>query len=167
MAIPYRGTTRAEETYFVTFNCDGKRRLLQSRRMASLVIEVLLHHRSEGKYLLHEFVVMPNHFHGLFTTTKDTSLESAVGIIKGAVAFRAKRDFGLLVPIWQSSFVDTRMRDSSHYQNVRKYIFNNPIKAGFCQRPEEWPYSSIGVTLDEVPQRLKPLAKRRAAGLQP
>jgi len=35
--------------------------------MAKLFLEVLLHYRQQGKYLLHEFVLMPDHFHLLIT----------------------------------------------------------------------------------------------------
>lgn len=124
------------------------------------MIEVLLYHRQEGKFLLHEFVVMPNHFHALVTTASEIPLESAVSIIKGAVSYRAKREFGIRSQIWQTSFVDRRVRDSSEYQNMRDYILDNPVKAGLCVRREDFPYSSIAMELDEVPQRLKPLLKK-------
>lgn len=165
MAIPYRGTTRTGETYFVTFNCFQRKRLLQSARMAQLTIELLLHYRSEGKYLLHEFVVMPNHFHALLTSLLSTSLESAVSIVKGSISYRARRDFGLKWELWQTSFVDRRVRDSFEYQRIRKYILENPVKAGLCETAEQWPYSSIGMILDEIPRGLKPVVKR-ASGSQ-
>lgn len=166
MTIPYRGSTQSDETYFITFNCDGRKRLLQSQRMATLLVDVLLHHRSERKYRLHEFVVMPNHFHGLVTTIPGTTLEAAVSIIKGAMSFRAKREFSMRSTIWQSSFVDRRVRDALEYRKIRDYILDNPVKAGLCMHREDWPYSSAAMQLDEVPQRLKPSRKGAAAHSQ-
>src|SRR5438094_6842304 len=61
MAAPYRGNT-GHGVYFVTACTFQKKNLLQSDRMAGLLVEVLLHYRAERKYLLHEFVVMPDHF---------------------------------------------------------------------------------------------------------
>jgi len=61
MTIPYRGTT-GDGTYFVTSSTFQKKSLLQSVRTATLFIETLLEYRSQHKYLLHEFVVMPDHF---------------------------------------------------------------------------------------------------------
>jgi hypothetical protein len=100
------------------------------------------------------------------TTVNEISLEAGVSIIKGAVSYRAKREFGVRSQIWQTSFVDRRVRDSSEYQNMRDYILDNPVKAGLCVRREDFPYSSIAMELDEVPQRLKPLLKRGAASSQ-
>lgn len=66
MANPYRGQT-GRGTYFITADCFQKKGMLQSDRSAGLLIDVLYHYRGQRKYLLHEFVVMPNHFHLLIT----------------------------------------------------------------------------------------------------
>jgi len=72
MAIPLRRsnpTTIAVglRMFFVTSSIVEKRNLLQSQRSAILFIEVLYHYRDERRYLLHGFVVMPDHFHVLIT----------------------------------------------------------------------------------------------------
>jgi len=38
---------------------------------------------------------------------------------------------------------DRFIRDASHMRNVEKYIHENPVKAGLCCRPEDWPWSSV------------------------
>jgi putative transposase len=58
MAAPRRGNT-GFGTYFITAATFQKRQLLQSERMARLLLDVLLGYRSQKKYLLHEFVLMP------------------------------------------------------------------------------------------------------------
>jgi len=66
MGIPYRGST-GNGTYFITASTFEKKCILQSERMAGLLINVFSHYQQQGKYQLHEFVVMPNHFHILIT----------------------------------------------------------------------------------------------------
>jgi REP element-mobilizing transposase RayT len=51
--------------------------------MAKLLIDVLFHYREQEKYLLHEFVVMPNHFHLLITPSPPATLQRAMQFIKG------------------------------------------------------------------------------------
>jgi hypothetical protein len=53
MAAPQRGNT-GSGTYFVTACAFQKQQVLQSERMAELFLDVLLHYRSQEKYLLHE-----------------------------------------------------------------------------------------------------------------
>lgn len=91
MTIPYRGVTR-DGTYFITASSFEKQSLLQSDRMASLFIEVLHHYQKQSKYYLHEFVVMPNHFHLLITPISPVTIEKAVQFIKGAFSYRAKKE---------------------------------------------------------------------------
>ena len=161
MAAPRRGNT-GYSCYFITASSFQKRSILQSDRMAGLFLDVLLHYRAQGKYLLHEFVVMPDHFHLLITPRG--SLERAMQLIKGGFSFRAKKELGFVREIWQPSFYDRRVRDIGEYCAFREYIRQNPRKGGLAIRAEEYRYSSAwpGLVLDEAPQRLKPLASASA-----
>ena len=157
MTIPYRGTTSAG-TYFVTASTWEKQCLLQSERMAKLFVDVLFRYQKQSKYRLHEFVVMPDHFHALLTPLFPVTLEKAVQFIKGGFSFRAKKELGLAGEIWQTSFYDHRARDANEYSRLRHYIHMNPVRRGLVPSPEEFPYSSAILKLDEVPQWLKPAA---------
>ncbi|MGI8842000.1 MAG: hypothetical protein ACR2F8_14665 [Caulobacteraceae bacterium] len=34
------------------------------------------------------------------------------------------------------------VRDEAHFEAVKAYIEDNPVKAGLCAAPADWPYSS-------------------------
>jgi putative transposase len=125
--------------------------------MAGLFVSNLSHYRSQRKYLLHEFVVMPDHFHLLITPGE--TLERALQFIKGGFSFRARKELGFAHEIWQPSYYDRRVRDPEEYFAFREYIRRNAIKRGLAASPERYPYCSAwpGVQLDRAPQRLKPL----------
>jgi putative transposase len=74
-------------TFFVTSTTDGRRALLQSDRMARLLVDVLAENRRKGRFLLHDFVIMPNHFHLLLTPAAEIPLEKALQFIKGGSLF--------------------------------------------------------------------------------
>jgi putative transposase len=145
-------------TYFITASCWEKQRLLQSDRMAKLLMDLLFHYQGQKKYQLHEFVVMPDHFHALLTPLPPVTLERAIQFIKGGFSFRSKRELGLQGEVWQTSFYDHRVRDTNEYSRFRHYIHMNPVRRGLVPRPEEFPYSSAILELDEAPQWLKPAA---------
>ena len=112
----------------------------QSDRMAGLFVNVFLHYRAKGRYLLHEFVVMPDHFHLLITPRE--SLERAMQFIKGGFSFRARKALGFLHEIWQPSFYDRRVRSAGEYFAFRKYIRQNAVRRGLAVSPEDYRYSS-------------------------
>jgi len=124
--------------------------------MAQLFLDVVLNYRSQEKYLLHEFVLMPDHFHLLITPL--STLERALQLIKGGFSFRAKKELGFQGEIWEKSFYDRRVRDWEEYSAFRRYIHRNPVQRQLVSIPEEYSYSSArpGLALDAIPQRLKP-----------
>ena len=145
-------------TFFVTSATEGRRALLQSDRMAQLLLHVLENNRKKRRLLLHEFVIMPNHFHLLLTPNPVVPLEKALQFIKGGFSFRAKRELHWDLEIWQPSFVNHRIRDAEDYKQHRAYIWQNPVRAGLAESPELFPWSSafVGVKMDAAPPGLKP-----------
>jgi hypothetical protein len=91
--------------------------------MAQLLVDVLAENRRKGRFLLHEFVIMPNHFHLLLTPAAEIPLEKALQFIKGGFSYRAKREINFPLEIWQASFVNHRIRDTEDYKYHHAYIW--------------------------------------------
>src|SRR6266481_5679406 len=106
--------TNNGQTYFVTSETAERRMLFSDERWAKLFLQVLYHYRGRA-FLLHDFVVMPEHFHA--TITPVSNLEKAVQFIKGGFSFRAKRELQYSWEIWQKGFSDHRIRDFGDYEN--------------------------------------------------
>jgi putative transposase len=161
MSVPHRGVT-TESTYFVTANVSERRSLFQVEKIARLFIEVLFHYRKEKKYLLHEFVVMPDHIHLILTPTGVT-LKRAKQFAKGGLSFRLNKNLRSNRDVWQTSFVDRRVRHSLEYQKFKDYIWQNPVKR-FLPLPRKNILTARHMlhfmsSLDPGPQRLKPISK--------
>jgi putative transposase len=139
----------------VTSSTWGRRALFQKESWARLLINILYHYRGSA-YSLHEFVIMPDHIHVLLTP--HTSLEKAVQFIKGGFSYRAKKELGSNLEIWQKGFSDHRIRDASDYRLHQIYIRQNPVRKNLCARAGGYAYSSARdeFELDEAPQGLKP-----------
>ena len=170
--IPSRNANRlhviaSDRTFFVTSSTWEKRSLLQSARAATLFIDVLYDYRGQRKYLLHEFVAMPDHFHLLLTVGLDMTVEKAVQLIKGGFAFRAGRELGFRAPVWQKGFSEIRVSDWKAFLGVREYIRENPVKRFLANTAEDYPYSSAQskFELDPPPQRLKAFSEGAAVGI--
>lgn len=146
-------------TFFVTSSITGKRKLLQSDRSAQLFVRVLYEYRNQQKFRLHEFVVMPDHFHLLLTVESDSTIERAVQFIKRGFAFRAGRELGFRAPVWQKGFSEVRIGDGKAFEQVAEYIRNNPVAVYLVREAADFPYSSAypGFELDPAPQGLKPV----------
>ena len=144
-------------TFFITSVTAERRNILQSDRMARLFIDVLQENRKKVRFLLHEFVVMPNHVHLLITPAHDIALEKAIQYIKGGFSFRAKKELDFRAAIWQESFTNHRIKDADDYAKHRTYILEHPVRARLAEGAELFPYSSAwpGTELDAAPPALK------------
>jgi len=149
--------TGPERTYFVSSATWERRELFRVPRVAEILIQRIIKCRDNGVYLLHEFVVMPNHFHALLTPGETTSLEKAVQLIKGGSSHEIHKDTGNQMEIWQVGFHDWTIRDGEDYSAKVRYIQMNPVKSRLVERPEEWPYGSAcgQFVMDPVPVKFK------------
>jgi len=149
-------------TFFVTSATDSHRAVLQSERMATLLMNCLFDNRQKGRFLFHEFVIMSDHFHALITPAAEVPLEKAMQFIKGGFSYRARKELNVNSAIWQAGFTDHRIRDLQDYEHHRSYIHQNPVKAGLVAAPELFPYSSAfpGIATDPAPPWLKPAASQ-------
>ena len=149
---------QGDYTYFVSASAYQKQFLLQSEKSARLLIDVLYHYRRERRFLLHSFVVMPNHFHVILSPNVGTTLERAMQFIKGGFSFRAIKELGIHRSIWQAGYFDYRIRDEGDFIKRQEYVHQNPVRAHLAERAEQFPFSSANPSfeVDEIPQRLKP-----------
>ena len=116
--------------------------LLQSERMAILLIDVLRTCASSGKFIVHDFVVMPDHLHVQLSVDSTLSIEKAMQLVKGGFSYRAKKELGFAGEIWQKGFFEVRINDRQSFVRHREYIEQNPVKARLVDSPEKFPYSS-------------------------
>jgi putative transposase len=160
MRRPAREIVRSSgQAYFVSSQTAGRQPFFRHERWAILMQEILQHYRGES-YLLHGYVVMPDHFH-LIISPKE-SLERAMQNIKGGFSFRARQAFAWKHNIWQPGFSDHRIRDAEDRARHIAYMRHNPVKNKLCLSSEDYRY--LAVNLDPIPQRLKPLTPARFDG---
>lgn len=113
---------------------------LKSPAIAQIVEDALLFHDAQ-RYRLCAWVVMPNHVHVLFEEWS-VPMEKVLYTWKRFTATQANRRLRLEGRLWQAEYWDRYMRDEEHFNKARRYIEANPVKAGLCKTPKEWPWSS-------------------------
>lgn len=121
-------------------------RWLADRRLAAIVEESLLY-RQGISYNLLAYVVMPSHCHMVFTPfdaepggrpPRQVILQS----LKRHTASRCNRLLGRTGRFWQPESHDRVVRGPGGLERVVDYVERNPVKAGLCEAPEAWEFSS-------------------------
>jgi REP element-mobilizing transposase RayT len=84
---------------------------------------------------------MPNHVHLLVTPLRD--LPEIMRSLKRHTAREANKVLGLTGhTFWQDESYDRFVRNDQEFGRIVAYIEMNPVRAGLCFAPEEFPYSS-------------------------
>ena len=117
------------QTYALTAVCHERRRIFQQNTVAELVMETLLRYRDSGRFLLHGFVVMPDHLHVLLTPSE--SIEKTAQLVKGGFSFAVRK----LYPgeVWQAGYYAHRVTDRDDYNRQLAYIANNPLRRNYSE----------------------------------
>src|SRR5208282_6023707 len=119
-------------TFFVTAVTAQRRSLFQITATAELLERTILDYRSQGRFLLHAFVIMPDHFHALITPAPDVSLEKAMQYIKGGFSFRLKSK----LDVWTRSFNESQIMSEEKFMSCVRYIEGNPVRRGLVSTAE-------------------------------
>ena len=130
--IPQTRVRLHPETFAITAVTHG-RRLFQRTDMAELFIATISRYRSQNRFLLHAFVVMPDHIHILVTPAPDHTIERCVALVKGGFSFAARKQ--TTGEIWQDSYHAHHITSPEDYANQLQYIANNPSRKSNPDHP--------------------------------
>jgi len=104
-------------------------------------------YRLQGKFFLHAFVIMPDHFHLILTPAPDVSLEKAMQFIKGGFSFRLKDK----KDVWMRSFNESQIASEVRFKECIRYIEANPVRRGLVTEAQDYPFSSACCSCDPMP----------------
>jgi REP element-mobilizing transposase RayT len=106
----------------------------------------LRHHWDIGRY-----VVMPDHVHFFCSPGIEAKpLSDFVGAWKQWTSKRILAETHRSGPLWQREFFDHLIRSSKSYHSKCEYVNQNPVRAGFVTKSDEWPW--LGEICDLSPR---------------
>jgi len=116
---------------------------LRRPQFAEMVTDAVKYCEREALYILHNFVVMANHVHLL--VTPQIELPKLTHTLKRFTAREGNRLLGTTgQAFWQDESYDRWVRHEVEFERIADYIENNPVSAGLCATPEDFPWSSAG-----------------------
>lgn len=129
-------------TYFVTTDTWRHRALSRNSALAEIVEKTLFQYRDNGSYLVHRYVVMPDHLHLILTPGETTTIEKPVQLIKGGSSHEIGLRAQIRFPVWHPGFTEHQIRDATDFERHIRYIDMNPVKAGLAHKPSEYLFCS-------------------------
>ena len=96
------------------------------------------------------YCLMPNHVH-LVVEAEVAELSDAMRRLNGGYAQRFNRVHGYRGHLFQGRFHSRPVLDEGHLPESIRYVVLNPVRAGLCERPEHWRWSSYRASVGLAP----------------
>jgi putative transposase len=93
------------------------------------------------RWILHDWVLMTNHFH-LAIETPECTLSDGMHWLLGSYAQWFNRRHRRRGHLFQERFKNVLVEKESYLLTLSRYIALNPVEAGMVQRPEDYRWSS-------------------------
>jgi hypothetical protein len=87
---------------------------------------------------------MDNHYH-LVVRTDEASIASGMQELNARYAEHFNLAYGLTGHVLQGRYHEDHIDTDSYLLEAIRYVVLNPVRAGLCDSPNEWPWSSYGV----------------------
>jgi putative transposase len=150
-------------SHFVTFCCYHRRRLFITEASCQIFESALERVRRSYRLYIYGYVVMPEHVH-LLLSEPEFPLKPTSGLsglptscdwlnkpqehtladaLKSLKQGTSRRLIGDAEHFWQKRYYDYNLRHCRQFEEKLRYIHGNPVRAGLCERPEDWAWSSF------------------------
>jgi REP element-mobilizing transposase RayT len=124
--------------FFITLCCAHRRKFFTTPEICDGFLNILRRDATIHFFAVHAYCLMPDHAHLLLE-----GLEPSSDLLRFVKAVKAKTSLPFIrrtaQPLWQKKFYDHVLRRNDSPDAVAWYIWMNPIRAGICNRPEEYP----------------------------
>jgi putative transposase len=113
--------------------------------------------KGERPFRIDAWVVLPDHLHAVWTLPEgDAAFSVRWRLIKTRFSRGlppgVRRDSHIARNergVWQRRYWERHLRDDAEVEAHVRYCWFNPVKHGFVERPEAWPYSSVHKAMRE------------------
>ena len=92
--------------------------------------------------LLYHYVLMNTHFHFVIQAYQKETLLRHISYLKWHYNLWMKKKYGWKGPLWRERFKSLPIENERYLAACGSYIEYNPVRAGICENPEDYPYSS-------------------------
>ena len=91
-------------------------------------------------WLVHVFCLMTNHYHLVVEALRD-ELSAGCHRLNGVYAQTFNRRYRRKGHLFGDRFWSGLIEDDEELQDTCAYVLANPVRAGLCEQPADWPWS--------------------------
>jgi putative transposase len=133
-------------TYFFTVVTYKRKPILCSPSAIQRLKDSFNYTKEKHPFSIEGLVILPDHIHCIWQLPeKDSDFSKRWNMIKRHFSLGMTKDTNHRREknIWQRRFWEHAVRDEKDFQRCLDYIYYNPVKHGYVQKPLDWIYSTF------------------------
>ena len=119
-----------------------KRYIFNEPAEIKLYIKIMYENLKEHNIEIIAYCIMNNHAHMLIKAENIAELSKYMQRLNSKYAVYYNKIHNRVGYVFRDRFKAEGIYDEKHFYNCIKYIYDNPVKAGICSKPEQYPYSN-------------------------
>ena len=153
-------TYNQEGVFYVTSSIVNWINIFSEDIYFNILIDTFNFRRLKGEIKLFGYVIMPSHFHLIMHSINvSRAMQNIKSYTAAKIIEQLKRDLKFVIlemlkenkqefkndstyQVWQEGFHPQLIISNKMLLQKLEYIHNNPIRAGLCEKAEDWKYSS-------------------------
>ena len=140
--MPRHARKRAESgIYHIMLRGIDQQHIFEDKEDNLKFLQILKECKELCGFRLLAYCLMGNHVHLLLKEGNET-LEQVFKRIGGRFVYWYNVKYQRVGHLFQDRFKSEPVDSDAYLLTVIRYIHQNPVKAGLCERPEDYPYSS-------------------------
>jgi putative transposase len=135
--------------YHVTSRGDRREAIFLDDADRQYWLDLLGQVCTRHNWLCHAYCLMDNHFH-IVVETIDGNLSAGMRQLNGVYTQWHNRTHNRVGHVFQGRFKAIIVQREAYLLELARYVVLNPVRAGICDLPEDWPWSSYHAMLGRV-----------------
>ncbi len=103
----------------------------------------------------HAYCLMDNHYH-IVIETIEGNLSAGMRQLNGVYTQWHNRAHTRVGHVFQGRFKAIIVQRESYLLELARYVVLNPVRAGICAMPQDWPWSSYAAMIERDPSKTPP-----------
>jgi putative transposase len=140
----------AGAVYHVTARGNSRQLIFRDRLDRELFLDLCADVVEGCRWRCHAYCLMGNHYH-LLVETPEPNLPAGLQRLNSLYARRFNRAHVRRGHLFESRCKTILVERQSHLLELARYVVLNPVRAGLCGHPADWPWSSYPPTAGLAP----------------
>ena len=140
--MPRKARNRAESgIYHIMLRGINQQQIFEDEEDNQKFLQILMECKEISEYKLLAYCLMGNHVHLLIQEGKEP-LDHIFRRFGSRFVYWYNTKYRRVGHLFQDRFKSEPVDSDAYLITVIRYIHQNPVKAGICEKPEDYPYSS-------------------------